>query len=93
MIEGDQLINIDSFHYDNTFKRLCPSEKGKVKKDVVFPHMWELFVWAAILGYINKSPKKIDKRYPSPPFRWQVIKDPHQKLLIVMAIQAGALRR
>jgi hypothetical protein len=49
--------------------------------------MWELFVWGAILGYVNKCPKEIEKRYPSAPFRWQQIKDPHQKLLLVMAVE------
>jgi len=87
MIEPTLLMNIDNFHYENTYKRLCKPETGKASKDLSFPTMWELFVWGAILGYINKCPKDIEKRYPTPPFRWQNIKDPHQKLLIVMAIE------
>ena len=80
-------MNVDTFHYENTYKRLCQSETGKSKKELTFPTMWELFVWGAILGYINECPKEIEKRYSSPPFRWQVIKDPHQKLLLLMAIE------
>lgn len=86
-IEPTALINIDAFHYENTYKRLCPSESGKSKREAVFPTMWELFVWATILGYLNHKPKPIEKRYPSPPFRWQMIKEPHQKLLMIMAVE------
>ena len=80
MIEPTLLMNIDSFHYENTYKRFCQSETGKSRKELSFPTMWELFAWSAILGYINDCPKEIEKRYPTPPFRWQVIKDPHQKI-------------
>lgn len=86
MIEPTIAINIDSFHYENTYKRLCQSETGKSRKELTFPTMWELFVWGAILGYENQCPKEFEKRYHTPPFRWQMIKDPHQKLLIVMAV-------
>jgi hypothetical protein len=88
MIEPTLLMSIDAFHYENTYKRLCQSDTGKSRKELSFPTMWELFVWGAILGYVNKCPKDIEKRYPTPPFRWQVIKDPHQKLLLVMAIES-----
>lgn len=87
MIEPTTAINIDAFHYENTFKRLCPSEGGKSRKDAIFPTMWELFVWGAILGYQHNDPKELEKRYHTPPFRWQMIKDPHQKLLIAMAVE------
>jgi len=89
MIEPTVFINVDTFHYENTYKRLCQSETGKLKKEITFPTMWELFVWGAILGYLNKCPKEIEKRYHNPPFRWQWVKDPHQKLLIIMAIEAN----
>jgi len=89
MIEPTAFINIDTFHYENTYKRLCQSETGKLKKEITFPTMWELFVWGAIFGYLNKCPKEIEKRYHNPPFRWQWVKDPHQKLLIIMAIETN----
>lgn len=89
MIEPTAFINVDTFHYENTYKRLCQSETGKLKKEITFPTMWELFVWGAILGYLNKCPKEIEKRYHNPPFRWQWVKDPHQKLLIIMAIETN----
>jgi hypothetical protein len=88
MIEPTVFVNVDSFHYENTYKRLCQSEIGKSRKELTFPTMWELFVWGAILGYLNQCPKDIEKRYHNPPFRWQMIKDPHQKLLIVMAVES-----
>lgn len=88
MIEPTLLMNIEAFHYENTYKRLCQPDTGKPRKELSFPTMWELFVWSAILGYVNKCPKNIEKRYPSPPFRWQVIKSPHQHLLLVMAIES-----
>jgi dnd system-associated protein 4 len=88
MIDQTSFINIDEFHYENTYKRLAPSKGGKSAKDVVFKEMWEIFVWSAILGYRNKERKQIDKRASSPPFRWQVIKEPHQKLLLVMAVES-----
>jgi len=88
MIQGQAFLNIDKWHYENTYKRLCPSEGIKSKKDVAFSTMWELFVWSAIVGYSNRAPESIKKRYQSPPFRWQVIKEPHQKLLLIMAVES-----
>lgn len=88
MIEGTTFINIDDFHYGNTYKKLCPSKEGKQSKEVVFKEMWELFVWSAVLGYLHKESKPIEKRYGSSPFRWQVIKQPHQDLLYIMAIES-----
>ncbi len=87
MIEPTVSLRIDSFHYDNTYKRLCQSETGKTKKEVTFPTMWELFVWGAILGFQNKTPKELEKPYHTPPFKWQNIKEPHEKLLLIMAIE------
>jgi hypothetical protein len=88
MIEETTFLNIDQRHYDGSYKQLCPSESGKKRKDVVFPTMWELFVWAAIIGYQNKKSIPIRNKYKSPPFRWQVIKEPHRKLLMVMAVES-----
>jgi len=87
MIEQTAYINVDEFHYENSYRRLCLSETGKTKKEMAFHYMWELFVWSAIMGFINNKPVEIRKRYSSPPFRWQVIKDPHQKLLLALAVQ------
>jgi hypothetical protein len=88
MIEPPVSVRIDNFHYENTYKRLCQSETGKSKKELTFPTMWELFVWGAILGFQNKCPKDIEKVYATPPFKWQNIKDPHEKLLLIMAVEA-----
>ncbi len=87
LIEGTSFLNIEDEHYNISYKRLCPSVEGKQKKDVVFPTMWELFMWSAVVGYINNCPEPIKKRYASPPFRWQVIKPHHQQMLIIMAIE------
>ena len=87
VIEGTTFLNIEEEHYNNSYKRLCPSPEGMQKKNVVFPTMWELFVWSAILGYSNKCPRKLGKRYANPPFRWQVIKANHQQLLFIMAVE------
>jgi len=87
MIEPTTSINIEEFHYENSYKRLCQSETGKSKKELAFQYMWELFVWSTIIGFRTGSNKKIEKRYPTPPFRWQVIKEPHQKLLLALAVE------
>lgn len=88
MIEPTVSIRVDSFHYENTYKRLCQSDSGKTKKEITFPTMWELFVWGAILGFQNKCPREIEKAYHTPPFKWQVIKDPHEKMLLIMAVES-----
>ena len=88
MIEPTVSVRIDTFHYESTYKRLCQSDTGKSKKDLTFPTMWELFVWGAIIGFQNKCPKEIEKAYHTPPFKWQNIKDPHDKLLVSMAVNA-----
>lgn len=87
IIEGQTLINIDSYHYSYTYKKLCPSEEGKKKKQVVFPTMADLFVFSAILGFVEDCPRKIEKRYKQPPIRWQAIKQPHQSRLIALAVE------
>lgn len=88
MIEPTVSVRVESFHYDNTYKRLCQSDTGKAKKELSFPTMWELFVWGAIIGFQTKSSKEIEKAYHTSPFKWQNIKDPHEKLLLVMAVEA-----
>ena len=88
MIEPTVSMRIDTFHYENTYKRLCQSDTGKSKKDHTFPTMWELFVWGAIIGFQKKCAKEIEKTYHTPPFKWQNIKDPHEKLLLLMAVES-----
>jgi hypothetical protein len=88
MIEPTVSIRIDTFHYENTYKRLCQSDTGKSKRDLAFPTMWELFVWGAIIGFQKKCAKDIEKAYHTPPFKWQNIKDPHEKLLLLMAVES-----
>lgn len=85
-IELTALLNIETLHYNETFKRLCPSVDGSRKKDALFGTMWELFVWSAVLGYLNDCPRDIENRYSTPPFRWQNISHDHQQRLQVMAI-------
>jgi len=87
-IEGTSFLNIDEYHYDNSYKRLCPSPGGKLEKDALFPTMAHLLTWSAILGYINKCPAQIKKRYPSPPVRWQYIKPDHQLVLVMLALES-----
>lgn len=87
MIEPTVSVRIDTFHYENTYRRLCPSENGKGKKDAPFATMWELFVWGAILGFINDKASEVERPYHTPPFKWQNIKDPHEKRLYIMAIE------
>lgn len=87
MIEPTVSMRVDTFHYENTYRRLCQSETGKTKKELTFPTMWELFVWGAILGFVNNQSKDLEKPYHTPPFKWQLIKDPHQKLLLIMAVR------
>lgn len=88
MIEPTVSLRIDTFHYENTYKRLCQSETGKSKKDLTFPTMWELFVWGAIIGFQKKLSIEIEKAYHTPPFKWQNIKDPHEKLLLLFAVES-----
>jgi hypothetical protein len=87
MIEPTVSMRLDTFHYENTYKRLSQSDTGKSKKELSFPTMYELFVWGAILGFLKKEDKELEKPYHTPPFKWQNIKDPHQKLLIIMAVE------
>jgi hypothetical protein len=88
MIDPTQLVNLEKIHYDTTYKQLCPSEGGAKKEEAIFKTMWELFVWATIKGILNKTKREIENRAPSPPFRWQNIKEKHQKLLIIYTLQA-----
>lgn len=87
-IEGNILMNIEDDFYKSIFDgRLCPSQKDgdkKRKKDYPFQNMWELFVYAAILGFANEKRKKIDK--PHKPFRWLNISNEHQKKLMILAV-------
>jgi len=87
-IEGTAFLNIDEYHYEHSYKRLCPSLGGKLEKDALFPTMAHLLVWSAVLGYINKCPNPIAKRYPSPPVRWQFIKPDHQMVLVMLALES-----
>jgi dnd system-associated protein 4 len=88
-IDENALMNIELDYYHSLFDgRLCPSQKdseGKKKgKQHPFKHMWELFVYAAILGITQDKRKPIDKMYK--PFRWLNIGQDHQKSLLVLTI-------
>jgi dnd system-associated protein 4 len=87
-IDDNALMNIETDFYQSLFDgRLCPSAKDperKKGKEYPFHHMWELFVYAAILGIKNNKTKEIDK--PHKPFRWLNIGSEHQKNLLILLV-------
>lgn len=87
-IDDNSLMNIEADYYNSLFDgRLCPSQKdgdGRKRKEYPFQNMWELFVYAAVLGYANGKKKEILK--PHKPFRWLNIGNSHQKNLLILAI-------
>lgn len=79
-------INIDKKYYD-TYKKLCKSEKLLEKddqSDSLFSTMWELFVWCAVLGFLNDLSVKVKELYS--PFRWHNISNKHQELLLIFTL-------
>jgi len=85
-IDGTSFVNVERERYADSYSRWCPSQDGISRGDALFPTMAELFVWSAILGYIEGQCAPLRERYPSPPFRWLNIKDKHQHRLIMMAL-------
>jgi|GEM_PF-2084929 len=87
-IDDNALMNIELDYYHALFDgRLCPSQKdpdGKKRKFYPFQSMWELFVYAAIVGINQDKKKPIDKNHK--PFRWFNIGQNHQKNLLVLII-------
>src|SRR5271156_5775484 len=87
-IDDNATMNIETDYYHSLFDgRLCPSQKdldGKKRKEYPFHTMWELFVYAAILGMNNDKRKEIQKVYK--PFRWINIGNLHQKTLLALAV-------
>jgi hypothetical protein len=87
-IDDNALMNIEMEYYHTLFDgRLCPSQKdseGKKRKEYTFEHMWELFVYATILG-INQNKKKFIEK-PHKPFRWLNIGHIHQKNLLILVV-------
>jgi len=87
-IDDNALMNIELDYYHSLFDgRLCPSQKdseGKKRKQYPFQNMWELFVYAAILGMAQDKRKSIEKLHK--PFRWFNIGSRHQKNLLILAI-------
>jgi dnd system-associated protein 4 len=87
-IDDNSLMNIELDYYNRLFNnRLCPSPKeveGRDRRDYAFTHMWELFVYAAILGFNESERKPVLKAYK--PFRWYNIGNVHQKNLLIMAV-------
>jgi len=88
MLKGNTRLSIDEFHYNNTYRRLSPTKGGKSAKDALFKTMAELFVWAAILGYKNKKRTPIEKRESSTTVEWTYIKEPHNHLLTILAVES-----
>lgn len=95
IIEESALMNIDEDHYLNLFNgRLCPGQKEnevkKQRREFTFQTMWELFVYAAILGIKSGRSKPIEKVHK--PFRWGNIASVHQKnLLLLVTVEKGSL--
>ena len=95
IIEESALMNIDEDHYNHLFNgRLCPGQKEvegkKQRKEFTFQTMWELFVYAAILGIKSGRSKPIDKVHK--PFRWGNIANTHQKnLLLLTTVEKDSL--
>ena len=93
-IDDNVFINIENDYYKRLFDgRLCPSRKNKDAdtdaeepddKRYTFKRFWELFVYAAILGFSQHKPLPIKKVYK--PFRWMNIGHHHQKNLLIMAV-------
>ena len=87
-IDDNVLMNIETDFYHSLFDgRLCPSAKDperKKGKDYPFHHMWELFVYATIVGIRHNKSKPIVK--PHKPFRWLNIGAEHQKSLLILVI-------
>jgi dnd system-associated protein 4 len=88
MLKSNTRLSIDEFHYRNTYKKLAPTKGGKSSKDTLFKTMAELFVWAAILGYKEGPPIPIKKREKSTTVEWAYIKEPHNYLLTLLAIES-----
>ena len=92
-IEENALMNIEQDYYNRLFhNRLCPSQKEgekRDKKNYPFEFMWELFVYAAILGFRKGQPKPLNKL--NKPFRWTNIGNQHRKNLLALAVaKAGS---
>lgn len=87
-VDDNALMNIEVDYYHSLFDgRLCPSQKdseGKKRNQYPFQHMWELFVYATIVGITQDKRKPIDKVHK--PFRWLNIGQEHQKNLLVLVI-------
>jgi dnd system-associated protein 4 len=87
-IDDNALMNIEQDYYYRLFNnRLCPTPKDGEKRDrkeYPFTHMWELFVYAAVLGFNNNNRKVISKLYK--PFRWGNIGNTHQKNLLILSV-------
>lgn len=95
IIEDSALMNIDEDHYNNLFNgRLCPSQREsegkKQRREFTFQTMWELFVYATILGIKSGRSKEIAKVHK--PFRWGNIASIHQKnLLLLTTVEKDSL--
>jgi hypothetical protein len=79
-------MSIERDRYEDSYALWCRSQEGMQKADALFPTMWELFVWSAVLGYVEDRKQPIVERYPSSPFRWQNIDPRHQHRLLVLAL-------
>jgi len=86
VIDENVLFNIDDHQYKEVYKVLCPSEGGKKRNDAIFKTMRDLFVYSAVLGFINNKRITIEKRYPTPPFRWSQFTEIQKKLLLVYSV-------
>lgn len=95
IIEENALMNIEEDYYNRLFNgRLSPGQKDpenkKTRKEFPFQTMWELFVYATILGIKEGRTKTISKQHK--PFRWGNISNLHQKnLLLLVTAKSNSL--
>jgi hypothetical protein len=88
MIDGTTFVQIDEVHYHNFYRVLCRTQDDtpQARQEKPFPRMVDLFVWAAVKGLISGKERGIDKRYSTPPFRWQVVPPDQAQTLICLTV-------
>lgn len=95
IIEDNTAFYIEFDYYERLFNgRLCPKRGGdtsraeesedNTRKSYPFHFFWELFVYAAVLGFNKKKPLPLKKPHSS--FRWMNIGNIHQKNLLILSV-------
>jgi hypothetical protein len=84
IIKGIEFMGIDDYHYENTYKKLCPSDGGLKKDEVLFEKYAQLFVYSCILGFIEDGLEPINKRANQ--VRWERVDSNAQARLIALSV-------